>query len=392
MFRNIIHCNDKRMDMIAFQTYNRRDFLKLALGSMAGSGLVCGLSDCFAANPVPTAPTLFEARFYEKLAKSQVQCHVCPHNCVISEGQRGVCGTRENREGILYSLVYGKVAAENIDPIEKKPFYHVLPGSQAYSIATAGCNMRCKFCQNWQLSQSKPEDVRARSVSPDEVARTAERSGIPIIAYTYSEPTVFAEFVYDCAVAGKQRGIRSVVVSNGFISGDVLDRIAEVVTAYKIDFKAFSKSFYQELTGGNRDDVMASIKRLKKLGVWTELVHLTIPTLNDNDQDLAGMGDWLMGEIGPEIPVHFTQFHPTYRLTDLPVTPVSTLERARSILMDKGLKFVYIGNVPGHPANSTWCPRCGDELISRTGFSVVRMRLKNGACGKCGTRIPGIWS
>jgi len=348
------------------------------------------LAGCQARAESPSG--LFEAWYYEKLDGGSVQCRLCPTSCVIPDGGRGLCGTRENRGGTLYSLVYGRIAAENIDPIEKKPFYHVLPGSQAYSIATAGCNMTCKFCQNWQLSQSRPEELRSRSVSPGDIAEAARDSGALTIAYTYNEPTVFTEFVVDCAEAANGLGVRSVVVSNGYISAEPLDRLADIIAAYKVDFKAFSEAFYRDITGGRRDDVLATIKRLKNRGIWTELVHLTIPTLNDGDEDFEGMGDWLMGEVGPEVPVHFTRFHPMYQLTNLPVTPVSTLERARAILMDKGMSFVYVGNVPGHPANSTYCPSCGTEVISRVGFEVDTLRLRDGACMKCGTRIPGVWT
>ena len=372
---------------------NRRSFL--VSGVCFPAVILAGLGkDGFSAEQpsVSAVPGHFAARFYEKLAGSQVQCHLCPHQCIIGDGKRGVCGTRENQRGTLYSLVYGEIASQQIDPIEKKPFYHVLPGASAFSIATAGCNMSCKFCQNWQLSQARPEDLQTQSSTPDEVAETARRNRADLIAYTYNEPTVFTEFVHDCAVAGNKRGIRSVVVSNGYINTEPIDWLAEVVTAYKIDLKAFSESFYHDITGGNRDNVLATIKRLKSRGIWTEIVHLTIPTLNDRDEDFTGLGDWLMDTVGSSVPVHFTRFQPMYRLTDLPVTPVSTLERARAILMDKGMKFVYIGNVPGHPANSTYCPTCGSVVISRIGFSVDAIHMKNGSCANCGTAIPGIWS
>jgi len=312
---------------------------------------------------------------------------------VIQEGERGYCGTRENRSGTLYTLVYGKVAAAHVDLIEKKPFFHVFPGTSAYSIATAGCNMRCKFCQNWELSQSKPEQLRSQSMTPDYVAESAERSRSVSIAYTYNEPTVFTEFVYDCAAAGKKKGIHSVVVSNGFIKAEPVERLCEVITAYKVDLKAFSKQFYKDVTDGDRDNVLSTIKLLKKKGMWIELVHLTIPTLNDNDRDFSAMADWLINEVGPDVPVHFTQFHPMYLLTNLPVTPVSILERARNILMGKGMKFVYVGNVPGHPGESTYCPKCGKNIIERGyGYSIGRINMKNGACRYCGTSIPGVWT
>jgi pyruvate formate lyase activating enzyme len=383
------HKHDKSPSLI-----HRRRFLGLGFCTGAAFCLGCGTAE--SGDEKKSAPGLVgpaEARFYEKLQDKMVQCHVCPRECVIQEGERGYCGTRENRSGTLYTLVYGKVAAAHVDPIEKKPFFHVFPGTSAYSIATAGCNMRCKFCQNWELSQSKPEQLRSQSMTPDYVAESAERSRSVSIAYTYNEPTVFTEFVYDCAAAGKKKGIHSVVVSNGFIKAEPVERLCEVITAYKVDLKAFSKRFYKDVTDGDRDNVLSTIKLLKKKGMWIELVHLTIPTLNDNDRDFSAMADWLINEVGPDVPVHFTQFHPMYLLTNLPVTPVSTLERARSILMGKGMKFVYVGNVPGHPGESTYCPKCGKNIIERGyGYSIGRINMKNGACRYCGTSIPGVWA
>lgn len=373
-------------------TLGRREFI--AAGMSAGAVICagCGKSDGHdIAYAGPGDKTGREALFYEVLDDERVQCHVCPRACVIANGKRGFCGTRENRDGILYSIVYGHIVADNLDPIEKKPFYHFLPGTPAYSIATAGCNMFCKFCQNWQISQSAPEDLRSRVVSPADIAsETVQRRAVSI-AYTYNEPTVFTEFVYDCAVEGKRRGLHSVIISNGYINTEPLDRLCEVISAYKVDFKAFSRTFYRDITGGERDKVLDTIKHLHRRGIWMELVHLTIPTLNDSTDDFRNMADWILGEIGPDVPVHFTRFHPTYKLTNLPVTPVSTLERAHDILQEKGVRHVYIGNVPGHRANSTWCPSCGAEVIKRHGYYVDTAGLKNGSCGECGTAIPGVW-
>ncbi|MFC1541489.1 AmmeMemoRadiSam system radical SAM enzyme [Candidatus Latescibacterota bacterium] len=371
----------------------RRHFLELGITSAAALCINCGKSERSRLDvSAAQVSENHEAGFYEKLQDNLVRCVLCPRECLIEEGARGFCGTRENREGTLYSLVYGNIVAKQIDPIEKKPLYHFLPGSEAYSIATAGCNMTCKFCQNWQISQSKPEELRSSRMSPQDVAAEAVAYKSKSIAYTYNEPTVFTEFMYDCAAEGNASGVRSVVISNGYINPEPLEKLCEVISAYKVDLKAFSDSFYRDLTGGQRNAVLDTIKRLKKNGVWTELVHLTIPTLNDNDVDFRAMGDWLMGEIGPDIPVHFTRFHPTYRLLNLPVTPVSTLERARNILMEKGLNFVYVGNVPGHDGNSTYCPGCKKVLVKRSGYSVDITGLKNGECNNCGINIPGVWS
>jgi len=371
----------------------RRRFLGLGISSAAAfcSGY-CNAEGGIEGDTGIDPNWLTEARFYENVRDGMVQCHVCPRECVIPEGKRGYCGTRENHDGKLYSLVYGRVASAVPDPIEKKPLFHVLPGTKAFSIATAGCNMECKFCQNWTLSQSKPEDLRSRAMTPSQVAKTAAGTGSVSIAYTYNEPTVFTEFVYDCAVAGKKAGIHSVVISNGYVNAEPIERLGEVITAYKVDLKAFSKKFYTEITGGDRDSVLDTIKLLNKLGVWVEIVHLTIPTLNDSDSDFTSMADWLLNEIGADVPVHFTRFHPMYKLTNLPVTPVSTLERARDILMGKGLKFVYVGNVPGHPGESTHCPQCGKTIIERFGFRVKSIKINNGVCEYCGTKIPGVWA
>jgi len=339
------------------------------------------------------AETGVEARFYEKLPGSRVRCDVCPRRCVIEDGERGYCRTRENRGGTLYSLVYGRVAARHVDPIEKKPFFHVVPGSLAYSIATAGCNMRCTFCQNFELSQARPEELRSVSMSPRDVASEARDTGSSVVAFTYNEPTVFTEYARDCAAQAKATGLGSVVVSNGFINSEPLKQLGEVIVAYKVDLKSFSQSFYRDITGGDKGPVLETIRTLKTLGIWTEIVHLTIPTLNDSDENFNEMGDWLMSEIGPDIPVHFTRFRPIYRLTNLPVTPVETLERARELLMAKGLRYVYVGNVPGHPGESTYCPRCGERIIERgLGYTVGKIAMRNGTCAACGTAIAGVWS
>lgn len=366
---------------------SRRSFL------VGGSvPLACFCMGCSGAGPASAGSMPHEARFYDKLDDNMVQCRVCPRECVIQSNERGYCGTRENRKGVLYSLVYGVIASRHVDPIEKKPFFHVLPGSRAYSIATAGCNMECKFCQNWQLSQAKPEDLRSVNRTPSQIAESAGASGSVSIAYTYNEPTVFTEFVYDCAAEAKKQDIHSVVISNGYVNADPIKRLSEVITAYKVDLKSFSQAFYRDITGGERDRVLDTIKLLHSLNVWVEIVHLTIPTLNDDDRNFTLMADWLAGEVGRDVPVHFTRFHPMYKLTNLPPTPVSTLERARDILMDRGMRYVYVGNVPGHPGESTYCPSCGKIVVERgRGYSVGAVHLKDGACGYCGTTIPGVW-
>ena len=377
----------------AFNRFSRRGFL--TTGAAAGTGLClgCGTDTGDTARAAATPEGAYvEARHWDSMSGTLAQCHVCPRECVIRPGGRGVCNTRENRDGTLYSLVYGNVAAENVDPVEKKPFYHLTPGSPIYSIATAGCNMTCAFCQNYTLSQSRPEDLRSSRMTPEDVVDAAIAADARLIAATYNEPTVYTEFVRDIAAAGRRRGVHTAVVSNGYINEEPLERLAEVITAYKVDLKAFTDSFYREVTGGELKPVLETIRRLKRLGVWTEIVHLTIPTLNDRESDFRDMGDWLAGEIGPDIPVHVTRFHPTYRLTALPVTPVSTLEMARDTLMDRGLRYVYVGNVPGHPGNATYCPGCGKAVVERVGFAVRAVSIEGGRCTSCGAGIAGMWT
>lgn len=333
----------------------------------------------------------FEARYYEKLERAAVRCRLCPRSCTIPEGGRGYCRTRENHKGILYSLVYGQPCALHIDPIEKKPFFHVLPGTSALSLATVGCNLSCKFCQNWQISQSRPEEVRTRYTSPEEIAELAESKKAPTIAYTYGEPVVFSEYMQDIAKAGRSRKIRSVVVSNGYIGEKALSDLCGLVDAIKIDLKSFEDSYYREVCGGALEPVLRTIQSIHKAGVWLELVYLVVPTLNDDPEKIREMARWIASKLGTSVPIHFSRFFPQYKLANLPPTPVSTLDRAHKVCIEEGLKFVYIGNVPGHKAEHTYCPGCGKPVVSRSGYRLASLDIRNGACRFCGEKIPGIW-
>lgn len=333
-----------------------------------------------------------EARFYEKLANSKIKCELCPRECVVGEGKRGYCGVRENRGGTFYTLVYARVCAAHVDPIEKKPLFHYLPGSLAYSVATAGCNVSCKFCQNWDISQAQPEQVRAEYLPPRKVADLAAQCGCPTIAFTYSEPVVFSEFLMDAADAGHEAGIRSIVVSNGYIHDEPLRTVYGKMDAVKIDLKAFSESFYRKVVAGQLRPVLDSLIKLRKLGKWTEIVYLVVPTLNDSDQEFRGLASWVKTNLGAEVPLHFSQYHPEYLLRNLPVTPVATLERAKAIADAEGLNYVYIGNIPGHPGENTYCPQCKRLLVERSGFAIRRMLIRNGACAFCMRAIPGVWA
>ena len=331
------------------------------------------------------------ARFWTQVPDGRVRCTLCPRGCTLREGQHGYCGVRENRGGALYTLVHSQVWAANVDPIEKKPFFHYLPGTNAYSIATVGCNVRCRFCQNWDLSQARPGEGRGNPMPPRRVAQLARRFNGPTIAYTYSEPVVFAEYVMDTADAGHAAGVRSVAVSNGYVQHDALAEIYGRMDAVKIDLKAFSESFYTRVVRGELRPVLETLLALRALGKWTEIVYLVIPTLNDGDAELRRLAQWIRTNLGQGVPLHFSRFHPEYQLQELPPTPVATLERARAIAMAEGLAYVYIGNVPGHPAQNTYCPACGSELVERIGFSASKVRIRNGACPFCAHVIPGIW-
>ncbi len=335
---------------------------------------------------------LVEARHYEKLPNRKIRCKLCPRECVIDDQERGYCGVRENRGGTYYTLVHSRPVTYHVDPIEKKPLFHFLPGTEAFSIATVGCNVECKFCQNWQISQVRPEQVEAFDMPPDLVAEYAKQSGSPTIAYTYTEPVIFQEYVYDCAVAGKKKGVRSVMISNGFIQKDPMDELCTVLDAVKIDLKAFTERFYKELVAGELKPVLDTLKLLAKRGMWTEIVYLMIPTKNDSRDEIREMCKWIVGELGPDVPIHFTRFYPQYRLRNLPPTPVSTLRAAREIALEEGIHFAYVGNVPGDPGENTYCPHCHTVLIRRVGFEILENNLVNGRCPKCHAEIPGVWS
>lgn len=321
-----------------------------------------------------------------------VRCQLCARRCSIPEGERGLCRARINVKGELRTLVYGRPLSVHVDPIEKKPFYHFLPGREAFSLSTSGCPLRCQFCQNWEISQARPEDYDIAPIAPDRVAQTAIERHVPIIAFTYNEPTVFVEYLTDIARAARKRGTRSVLVSCGFMNEAPLAEMCEVLDAIKIDLKGFSEGFYRDVCGAELAPVLRSIRQVAHSGTHLELVNLVVPTLNDSPKMLTELCKWVAGEAGPDVPVHFTRFHPDYRLLNLPPTPVATLERAREIAFRQGLRYPYVGNVPGHPGNDTHCPGCGKTVIDRSGFFVVAMHLERGRCAYCGTTIAGVWS
>lgn len=338
------------------------------------------------------AQFIAEARYYEKLPNRKIKCVLCPRECVIDDRERGYCGVRENRGGRYYTLVHSRVCTANVDPIEKKPFFHVLPGTRSFSLATAGCNVNCKMCQNWEISQVRPEQVPGLYMPPARVAELARRNQCATVAYTYSEPVVFYEFMVDAAAACREAGVKSVVVTGAYILPEPLKELCQKVDAIKVDLKAFSEKFYREIVNGELKPVLEALVTMRKLGMWNEIVYLVVPTLNDSEAEFRGLAKWIRGNLGVDVPVHFTRFHPEYLLKNLPATPVATLERAKAICDAEGLRYVYVGNVPGHPAEKTHCPKCRRVVVDRQGYLVSAVNLSRGRCRFCQQPVAGIWS
>jgi len=333
-----------------------------------------------------------EALIYEKLEGKDVKCHLCAHNCLIHNDKRGLCAVRENQNGTLYSLVYGKVISMNIDPIEKKPLFHFLPNTTSLSIATVGCNFRCKHCQNFEISQFPHEEkfnIVGRDATPEDIVNAAVEHGCASISYTYTEPTIFFEFAYDCAKLARTKGLRNVFVSNGYTGPEATRLIAPYLDANNIDLKG-SDAFYRNICGARLQPVQDTIRLMKELGVWIEVTTLIIPDLNDSEKDLADIAEFI-ASVDPAIPWHVSQFHPTYKLMDKPRTPVATLRKAREIGSKAGLKYVYEGNVPGEGGENTYCPSCRKLLIKRFGYSIQKNHLSGNNCPECSTPIEGIW-
>jgi pyruvate formate lyase activating enzyme len=330
--------------------------------------------------------------FFTQLENGRIRCELCPRFCEVEEGERGYCGVRENIDGRYYSLVYGNPCAVQVDPIEKKPFYHVLPGTRSFSLATVGCNLDCKFCQNWEISQALPEETYNYSLTPEQAVQQALAYQCQSIASTYVEPTIFIEYMMAIGRLARKRGILKVVHSNGFINPSPLEALCEHLDAACIDLKGFTEDYYRELTDGSLQPVLNTLKRLRKMNIHTEIVNLVIPSKNDDMDEIRAMCRWIKSELGPDVPLHFSRFYPRYKLKSLPPTPLARLEEARNTALGQGLHFVYIGNIPGHPGEHTYCPQCGASLIQRTGYRIRLVDLKDGRCGRCGAPIPGIWN
>jgi len=332
-----------------------------------------------------------EAMLYEKKQNNRVRCHLCAHQCLIDEGRKGLCLVRENRDGTLYTLVYGRTISQHVDPIEKKPLFHFHPGSSAYSMATPGCNFRCQWCLNWEISQMPREQdlIAGHEATPEQIVAVAQRAGCRTIAYTYTEPTIFFEYSYDTACLAQAAGLANIYVTNGYMTADMLETISPYLDAANVDLKAFRDETYRKYVGARLQPVLDSLKRLKALGIWLEVTTLVIPGINDDRAELKEAADFVSRELGVDTPWHISRFFPHYRAQDVPPTPLATLRQAEEIGVEAGLRYVYIGNVPG--SADTACPACDRLLIRRFNFFIAENYLSpEGCCPDCGTVVPGV--
>jgi len=373
---------------------DKRHFLKTTL--LGAGGLACfgnplpAASNGFGAAPVGKKWTK-EALFYMSSPKG-VQCQICPNECNIKEGESGDCRNRVNQNGKLVSIAYGNPCAVHIDPIEKKPLLHFLPGSKAFSVATAGCNLACLNCQNWSISQKSPEETQNYDLLPGKLVESCLENKCESIAYTYSEPITFYEYTFDSSTLARQAGIKNVLVSAGYINREPLLKLCKVTDAANIDLKSFSNEIYIKLNGGKLQPILDTLVTMKKEGVWLEITNLIVPSWTDDLDMIKRMCGWLAENGFVENPLHFSRFQPLYKLTQLPPTPVAVLKNAREIALNEGLKHVYIGNVPGLDAENTVCPKCKKNVVERRGFSILQNHIANGKCKFCGTPVAGVWN
>ncbi len=363
----------------------------------AGMGMA-GPAGRFVDVPSSEAQTIALGRLGRKLSPyftpldgKTIRCELCPRRCEVEDGERGYCRVRENTDGNYYSLVYGNPCSIHIDPIEKKPFFHVLPSTRSFSLATAGCNFDCKFCQNWEISQARPDNTYNYDLSPEEAVRQAVLAGCRSIASTYVEPTIFMEYMLDIGALARKQKLLKVMHSNGYVNPGPLRDLCGNLDAACIDLKGFTPEYYRDIADGTLQPVLDTLKLLKECQVHTEIVTLIVPGKNDDMETIRAMCRWIKQTLGPGTPLHFTRFSPLYKLKSVPPTPVETLEKARNTAMEEGLRFVYIGNAPGHAGERTICPKCNAVLIERTGFHSQIRQLKDGSCASCGLPIPGIW-
>ncbi|MCX6254206.1 MAG: AmmeMemoRadiSam system radical SAM enzyme [Bacteroidia bacterium] len=370
---------------------SKRDFLKKSLAFSAG--LVCLPCQAILSEMTSGQQGIYKkiAMFQEETARG-IMCRICPNECVLKEGELSKCNNRKAHNSRLYTLAFGNPCSVNVDPIEKKPLYHFLPGSRAFSIATAGCNLVCLNCQNWTISQTSPDKTRNYDLMPEEVVEECTKNNCSSIAYTYSEPVTFYEYAYETATLAKKAGIKNVVKSNGYINAEPLKKLCSVIDAANIDLKAFSESTYLKLTGGKLQPVLDTLKVYKDMGVWLEITNLVVPTWTDNLDDIRSMCRWLSDNGFKNTPLHFSRFYPIHKLEQLPPTPVEILNNAWRIATEEGLKYVYTGNVPGNEMSNTKCPSCNSTLVVRQGYRIASNTITGGKCNKCGQTIDGIWN
>ncbi len=405
------HQGESRTDSV------RRRFLKLGLAAGAGAAAIGGgvlgylttrrdeAEDT--ARPRPDGPPLDgaeppesaeigdgvrESAWFRDAGDGTLECTLCPHSCRIEPGQRGMCRVRMNRDGAGHTLVYGTPALVQTDPVERKPYFHFLPGRRALSISTAGCPLKCSFCEVWDMALVDPEEVQTYDLPPKRIVEHAQANQVDAVSYAFGEPVAFYEYVYDTASLAREAGMRNLVHTSGYIAEEPLAALIDKLDAVNLDIKSIDPEFYRRRCGGELSVVQNTARRLKRSEVHIEVTNLVIPTLNDGDDSIRGLARWIVDELGPDTPLHLARFYPLYQLRNLPPTPVSTLEKARQIARDAGVRYVYIARVDGHEAEDTYCPSCGEMVIDRLGFVIEEMRLEDGKCPGCGTPIPGRWA
>jgi pyruvate formate lyase activating enzyme len=330
---------------------------------------------------------MHEARRYDRLENNAVKCSLCSHRCVINDGKHGICGVRWNEKGVLDAKTYGRISAEAIDPIEKKPLFHYLPGTRSYSLGSIGCNFQCKHCQNWHISRAACDEAHLRPLSPEEGVRRAQESGCASISWTYNEPTIWHEYTFDMGTLARKVGLGTIYVTNGYISEEALRELSLMLGAYRVDIKAFTDDFYKKICGAHLQPVLDSAVLARELGMHVETVTLVIPGLNDSMEEQTALIRWVIENLGPETPMHFSAFHPDYQMTDRGATPVATLEKIYRRAKELGLRFPYMGNVYHNPYENTYCPACGATLIERQGFATRFVDLDGQQCRNCGEKI-----
>jgi pyruvate formate lyase activating enzyme len=375
------------------KSYNssKRKFIKKCAALSAG--VFCLPRTEFLSGSITEEQSAFrkEALFQEETARG-IMCRICPNECVLKEGELSKCNNRKVIKSKLYTLAYGNPCSVNVDPVEKKPLYHFLPGTRAYSIATAGCNLVCLNCQNWTISQTSPDKTRNNNLMPEKVVSECISKNCKSIAYTYSEPVTFYEYAFETATLAKKAGIKNIVKSNGYIYPDPLKKLCSVIDAANIDLKAFTESTYLKLSGGKLQPVLDSLRIYKDMGVWLEITNLVVPTWTDDPEQIRKMCRWLSDNGFKNVPIHFSRFYPTYKLEQLPPTSVDILNKAVQIAADEGLTYIYTGNVPGNEVSNTKCPGCGNILIVRQGYTITTNNITGGKCNKCSRSIDGVWS